>query len=184
MTNTSLQRDHTPRSIVQKNRSREWSARRGPFSFENRNLLTKGEDLKSGIGSACGGTRNHRDTGEDAFDHESPVPGKAGRSRHPEAGRQKLFISLVYRVLSTHNGSPSVHRRNFQSQTPVDRFEYESHFVRSLAARNADHGIYVRAGARAGVESAASRARSPVRHLSLTGRAFAIRQKTRAIPLY
>jgi hypothetical protein len=41
--------------------------------LKNRNLLTKGEDLKSGIGSAADEHANHRDEGEDAFDHESPL---------------------------------------------------------------------------------------------------------------
>ena len=45
----------------------------GPFSFENRNLLAKGEDLKSGIGSAAEEHANQGDEGEDEFDHEITV---------------------------------------------------------------------------------------------------------------
>jgi hypothetical protein len=44
----------------------------GPFSFENRNLLAKGEHLKSGIASAAENTRNG-DDGEGEFDHEITV---------------------------------------------------------------------------------------------------------------
>jgi len=58
----------------------------GPFSFENRNLLAKGEDLKSGIGSAAKEHANHGDDGEDEFDHEITVVSEGRRVTAPGGG--------------------------------------------------------------------------------------------------